>query len=319
MIVDFNKSHLPTFSPDTQDPIEDLKKWMVNEAELIKLHLLQPNCAARLVMPTSLKVKTIILLFHGFGSGTWVFEEWIKSYSSPDTLIIAPRLPGSGFMRDGIGHGKYLPTSAQSHDYEEMVTHWIDICTLIGADIIVAGHSAGGTLAYRFAQRCTVQRLFLIAPFFDTEDLVGKCLFSTMKWIKTYLKLPLHIVLDSINWRLKDSFNTGISHLPGHSTMTLGQLYSIYAYATTIFKSKERLKTTIVWITASQYDTRSSMFKIKSLMKRLKFISPPIECNFTIFSPDQEVPHAMIHPMQNKFDDVTNFLKGQFLQWLHYR
>ncbi len=311
-------SHIPAISADLSNPLDQLKEWIKTEEELSKLQLLQPNCVSKLIIPKNNQIKTIILLLHGFASGTWVFEGWLKSLpQDPNTLIIAPRLPGSGFMTEVQPDSQYLPGATQSQTYEDMVTAWISICQTIGGDILIAGHSSGGTLAYRLSQRHPVKSLFLIAPFFDTEDLLPKIVFSSVQWIQHHLKLPVHKALNHIPWRLKESFNTGATDLPGHSTMTLGQLYSIYTYANTLFRTKDLPQTNSIWLTASEYDTRSSFTAIKRLIKRLKNPKTKIETNITIFPKSRQVPHAMVHPLQNNLDDITGFLKGQFLQWVN--
>ena len=310
-------SHIPDITTDLSNPLDYLKEWIKAEEELTKLQLLQPNCVSKIIIPKNNHIKTIILLLHGFASGTWVFEDWLKSLPQDQhTLIIAPRLPGSGFMTNGQNDAQYLPHATQSQSYEEMVTAWITICQAIGGELLIAGHSSGGTLAYRLSQRHPVKSLFLIAPFFDTEDTLAKVVFSSVQWIQGHLKLPLHKVLNHIQWRLKESFNTGATDLPGHSTMTLGQLYSIYTYANTLYQVKDLPQTNSIWITASEYDTRSSFTAIKSLIKRLKNPKTKIKTNITIFQKSRQVPHAMIHPLQNNLDDITGFLKGQFLQWV---
>jgi pimeloyl-ACP methyl ester carboxylesterase len=313
-------SHLPSLMLSPAQQVNTLIEWANTDIQLADTGVLQKDCVSKVVMPTSGVIKTIVLLIHGFGAGPWVFEEWIRESLTEgllqDTLIIAPRLPGSGFAKNGKPDPAYLPDSSHISRYATFVRRWVDILAVLGSDVRLGGHSFGGVLAYQISCQLPVQKILLIGPFFDTKHKVGKAIFETMSLLSTLTFLPVYRLLNPIPWRLKESFNTGALNLPGHSQMTLGQLYAVYTYAKSVTQALDVPKTSSVAIVASEADTRSSIRAIEKKVEWLNSTGKITALTFQKYPLSKQVPHAMIHSKQNKEAPVRAQLFEKFKELL---
>ena len=96
-----------------------------------------------------------LLLLHGFGGAAWNFSELVPLL--PGRRLIVPDLPG---------HGASTPLPAASiAAFADVVAELLDSSTSSGP-VDVLGHSMGGVVALRLAERhpSLVRRLVLAAP-----------------------------------------------------------------------------------------------------------------------------------------------------------
>lgn len=144
---------------------------------------LNPNCASRLFTPGR-RAERVVVFFHGFTNCPAQFVPLAERLAARGYAVYIPRLPRHGYadrLTDnlaGLTANELVSFTGQS----------IDLAQGLGAEVIVAGLSAGGTLAaWAAQQRDDVAQAVLIAPLFH---IVGLPPFSIRPAASTILATP---------------------------------------------------------------------------------------------------------------------------------
>ena len=104
----------------------------------------------------------VIFLMHGFGANTFSFREVTEPLSQLGDVIAYDR-PGFGLSERPSSWGGENPYGSIGQDLilDQLITEFA-----IGRDVILVGHSAGGTLAAQYVvdNKDAIQGLILISP-----------------------------------------------------------------------------------------------------------------------------------------------------------
>ncbi|MES9520559.1 alpha/beta hydrolase [Streptomyces capoamus] len=118
--------------------------------------------------------RYLALLVHGYGEHAGRYAEPARALTGHGAAVYAP---------DHVGHGRSAGERALIEDFEDVVT---DVHTVAesaraahpGLPLVVVGHSMGGLIAARYAQRYgdTLSALVLSGPVIGTWELPGRLL-----------------------------------------------------------------------------------------------------------------------------------------------
>ncbi len=105
----------------------------------------------------------LILLLHGFGASTWSWREVIAPLSTFGEVIAYDR-PGFGFTERPTSWSETNPYGLEGQ--VQIIDAFIEQFADQQREVVLIGHSAGGTLAAEYALRKpdTVDALVLVAP-----------------------------------------------------------------------------------------------------------------------------------------------------------
>ena len=105
----------------------------------------------------------LIVLLHGFGASTYSWREVLEPLSAFGEVVAYDR-PAFGFTERPVDQSEPSPygVEAQLDLLQAVIDEWAEP----GQDVVLVGHSAGGTLAAEFALRYPeeVSALVLVAP-----------------------------------------------------------------------------------------------------------------------------------------------------------
>ncbi|HMQ29967.1 MAG TPA: alpha/beta fold hydrolase [Chloroflexaceae bacterium] len=144
---------------------------------------LNPLCVSRMLTPGR-PVERVVIFFHGFTNCPAQFAPLAEELAAHGYAVYVPRLPHHGRadrLTDDLAH-------LTANELVQFAARSVDIARGLGTNVVVAGLSAGGTLAAWVAQhRPDVARVVLIAPLFH---IVGLPPFSIRPAASTILAVP---------------------------------------------------------------------------------------------------------------------------------
>jgi alpha-beta hydrolase superfamily lysophospholipase len=144
---------------------------------------LNPLCVSRLLTPGR-HVERVVVFFHGFTNCPAQFAPLGEQLAARGYAVYIPRLPRHGYadrLTDNLA-------GLTANELVGFTSRSVDLAQGLGAEVIVAGLSAGGTLAAWAAQsRDDVAQVVLIAPLFH---IVGLPPFSIRPAASTILAVP---------------------------------------------------------------------------------------------------------------------------------
>jgi alpha-beta hydrolase superfamily lysophospholipase len=118
--------------------------------------------------------RYVALVVHGYGEHVGRYEELADVLVGHGAAVFGP---------DHVGHGKSAGERVLIEDFEDVVTDVCAVAGLAGAahtdvPVIMVGHSMGGLIAARYAQRygATLAALVLSGPVIGAWELPGRLL-----------------------------------------------------------------------------------------------------------------------------------------------
>lgn len=142
-----------------------------------------PACVSRLYTPGQ-RTRRVVVFFHGFTNCPAQFAPLAEQLAARGYAVYIPRIPRHGYA-DRLTEN-LAPLTA--NELVAFTGRSIDLAQGLGAEVIVAGLSAGGTMAAWVAQhRSDVAQVVMIAPLFH---IMGMPTFSIRAAASTILALP---------------------------------------------------------------------------------------------------------------------------------
>ena len=121
--------------------------------------------------------RYVALVVHGYGEHIGRYEELAGVLTAHGAAVLGP---------DHTGHGKSAGERVLIEDFEDVVTDVHLVAGLArethpGVPLVMIGHSMGGLIAARFAQRygAELAALVLSGPVIGAWELPGRCSRST--------------------------------------------------------------------------------------------------------------------------------------------
>jgi acylglycerol lipase len=118
--------------------------------------------------------RYLVLVVHGYGEHTGRYEQLADVLTGHGAAVFGP---------DHLGHGRSAGERVLIEDFEDVVTDTHTVADLAraaqpGLPLVVLGHSMGGLIAARYAQRHATQlaALVLSGPVIGTWELPGRLL-----------------------------------------------------------------------------------------------------------------------------------------------
>lgn len=218
--------------------------------------------------------KKVCLFFHGFTAGCYQFEPLAKILYKVGYNVLVPLVPGHGVAGDWNGKNPPpLPETAEF--YQKFAIEWLQTAKLLGENLIVGGHSSGGTLAAWLSQECSqeIEKALLFAPYLSSSNKLVDFLVEI---------LPIYF-----EWFNKD--NPGNFGYKGFSMpalrvfLDLGQQILAKAKTTT---------TAPMLIVSSQSDQATNIKEQQELFEAV--INQQSKSWYYCFDKDLKIPHTMM-------------------------
>ena len=171
----------------TPAPLADYAASVAAINDQIAAELANPElnqlCASRLYTPGQ-RVERVVVFFHGFTNCPAQFVPLAEQLAARGYAVYIPRLPRHGYadrLTDNLA-------GLTANELVRFTSRSLDLAAGLGAEVTVAGLSAGGTLAaWAAQQRDDVAQAVLIAPLFH---IVGMPPFSIRPAASTILATP---------------------------------------------------------------------------------------------------------------------------------
>ncbi|MGB5961989.1 MAG: alpha/beta fold hydrolase [Coleofasciculaceae cyanobacterium] len=217
--------------------------------------------------------KKVCLFFHGFTAGCYQFEPLAEALYKLGYNVLIPLIPGHGIAGDWDGKNPPpLPETVEV--YQKFALEWLEKAKLLGENLIVGGHSSGGTLAAWLAQEYPqeIEKALLFAPYLSGINKLVDFLVET---------LPIYF-----EWFNKD--NPGNFGYNGFSMpalrvfLDLGQQIS----------EKAKITTTSMLIVSSEGDQATNLKEHQDLFEDVVNQQP--KSWYYCFDQDFKIPHTMM-------------------------
>lgn len=281
-------------SISTEDIMTD---WINEIIENESSQSIDPECQTK--MKWDREHKGLWVGFHGFSAGTYQLRDIMDHLTASGGSYILLRLPGNGALDDN-GHADYskLPTYCESHRYTQFIKNISEKLETIDEPLSLCGLSAGGTVALRIAQGIDTHHLILGSPFFGIGSLVGKYAMDISEFWPFNSRWLAH-KMDSYRYNLEkvDGLNNPLT-LPGHATVSLGNIRALHCFGCESFRCLDPLKTKKVTLFSSDWDTTADIAKMHTWANRIQNTSIPI--SHIRFPKFLKVPHALLSKCQVK-------------------
>ncbi|MGC1395097.1 MAG: alpha/beta fold hydrolase, partial [Coleofasciculaceae cyanobacterium] len=238
--------------------------------------------------------KKVCLFFHGFTAGCYQFEPLAEALYKLGYNVLIPLIPGHGIAGDWDGKNPPpLPETVEV--YQKFALEWLEKAKLLGENLIVGGHSSGGTLAAWLAQEYPqeIEKALLFAPYLSGINKLVDFLVET---------LPIYF-----EWFNKD--NPGNFGYNGFSMpalrvfLDLGQQIS----------EKAKTTTTPMLIVSSESDKATNLKEHQELFEDVVNQQP--KSWYYCFDQDFKIPHTMMTKAEgNNYLDQLILLATAYIE-----
>jgi esterase/lipase len=236
------------------------------------------------------KQKTVVLLFHGYTKSPHQFNRLGRQLFERGCNVFVPRMPHHG-LRDRMSKEHSRITARQlarwGHDM-------IDCASGLGESVIIAGISAGGTVAAWCAlSRDDIAKAVIISPVFG---FYGFPLFSLEPLMKFLLRLP-----NFFRWWdpvKRAGGNTPAHVYPRYATRTLGELLRL-GFSIQKALSQNLVSNAPVTFVVNPNDHTVLQKATDRIMARWQKISGELVTRFE-FPAEKGLPHDIVDPASLK-------------------
>ena len=257
---------------------------------------LQPGAHSYFMAHDNPPPKGVVVLFHGFSSGAWQFENIAKEMHDRGFNVFAVRMPGHGFRTPGgTDDGRHLPQSHQHQKYEAFADHVHTLVKGLGGPIRVLGQSGGGAVAANFVRRHSdVKQAVLFAPFLGIARSDARAVFGTMSKMDSIFANYPGRVLNAITVDAYDGVDPRTLEgdpVSRYREISLGSVYALHRFG----REQARQATEIsvpLQILSTVHDDSSGLYGIEELYNKT---SSKEHCAWQHFTAEDNIPHAMAH------------------------
>lgn len=254
------------------------------ELAMVKRGELQKGCES--IFLEHKEARGTVLMFHGYTAGPWQYRELAARIHDAGYNVFIPRMPGHGHVEaDGTPTGKLLP---DKKGWDTFVDRTHAMAAELNLPIQAVGLSGGGNVALRMGERHKLEGVAAMAPYlggdlpkgalFALSDVIDRCTFGL------FSKLILNHIPHNKNVKIP---NDPTPHTQG----SLGQARAMRRLGTEI----KRVNCPVQLI-STDGDLLSGKRKVGRLLERCD----ELRSAWHRFTRDEDVPHAMLSPLENK-------------------
>jgi pimeloyl-ACP methyl ester carboxylesterase len=243
--------------------------------------------------------KGTVLMFHGYTGGPWQCPEMAAKFNDAGYNVYAPRMPGHGFAdANEIPNGKEIPDCHHREGWDNFINHTYEEAAELGAPVSALGLSGGGNVALRMAElHPEVGKVVAISPYLGPAVASNGAEGALFSAIRIADKLSFGLVGEALD-HLKHGENVAAPNdpLPG----TQGSLGSAILM-NEVGYNVDHIHGDLQLITTDG-DGLSGEAHDKDLFDRNGGDS---HNGWYHFHKDQNVPHAMLSPIQDKVEGAA--------------
>ena len=240
--------------------------------------------------------KGVIVLFHGFSSGAWQFEDIAEEMYGRGFNVFAVRMPGHGFRTPGgRDDGSHLPQSHQHKKYETFADHVHTLVKGLGGPIRVLGQSGGGAVATNFIRRhADVKQAVLFAPFLGIARSDARTIFGTLSKVDSLFGNYPGRVLNAITVDAYDGVDPRTLEgdpVSRYRNISLGSVYALHRFGREQARQAREINVPLQ-ILSTVHDDSSGLYGIEELYNKT---SGNDHSAWQHFTSSEDMPHAMAH------------------------
>ncbi len=253
---------------------------------------LQAGTEGRLWAHDGPSERGAIALLHGFTAGTWQMVPLAERLFGLGFDVLVPRLPGHGGLdAEGRPDARALPRAARVDRYDVFADGVAADLARLGGPWSVLGLSGGGAVACRIAARHPgLQRLVLVSPFFAPRAAgvrrvlgLSERLDAATGGVSTSLLHALPYRFDAVDYPR-----------PGHQAVALGHVHGLCRLGARAEAGLDGVRAPVQLVT-TEADWAIDLDAVGRARDRLR---GPVR--WYHFPADERVPHALLHPLENK-------------------
>jgi pimeloyl-ACP methyl ester carboxylesterase len=266
-----------------------LRSWLASEAALP----LQDGSRSQLLLHKQATGKGTVVLFHGWSSGTYQYDQLAPRLHDMGFDVFVPRLPGHGFKTAaGVADPSHLPRAGQRRQYRDYADEVMGLVSGLGGPVRVAGLSGGGNVALDIRNRYDVAGVVAMAPYLAAADgrvRIGHHVFAFLDRI-SFGQASRLLDLLKHDWGKR----TG-GAAPGHWHHRVGNIYAVSRHGDRVVSEIKRSGPPIQFITTAS-DRAASNEVIARAYQRAGGTSVNGWYQFPL---EDGVPHPMLSPVTN--------------------
>ncbi|MEB3330014.1 MAG: alpha/beta hydrolase, partial [Candidatus Sericytochromatia bacterium] len=266
-----------------------LRRWLAAEAALP----LQDGSRSQLLLHGKPTGKGTVVLFHGWSSGTYQYDQLAPKLHELGFDVFVPRLPGHGFKTAaGVADPAYLPRAGESHRYRAYADEVMGLVSGLGGPVRVAGLSGGANVALDIRNRYPVAGVVAMAPYLAAADNRARLGHHAVAFLDRLSFGQASRVLDLIkhDWGKRSG-----SVAAGHWHHTVGNIYAVSRNGDRVVSELRRSGPPIQFITTAS-DRAASNDVIARAYRRA---GGPAANGWYQFPLEEAVPHPMLSPVTN--------------------
>lgn len=206
-------------------------------------------------------LKSVIMI-HGFMGSPYDVKGLAENLQRDGFRVVVPVMPGQSFSTPAVERGRF-----RSDFYIDWLSSIVQKETaLTGKAPILIGFSMGGTLATVVAHNSQIDKLVLIAPFFNLPQ-TGDCVWTVSKYLSCLVPLVPKLSKGRIN--SPDGYE---KYIPGSYIISLSAFNNLGELAQKASSCASKIKTETL-IVLSQNDHVASAKKTVSLFSNMANVS----------------------------------------------